>query len=100
MPKQRRYPKRQPAPKVAPRRACYSIADNDVLGIEFDARFKGQENYSRLFFIPEGDKLYLWRIDRRPEKFVKIPITSISPKRKDSLIKVWQGQLSEELAKA
>jgi hypothetical protein len=100
MPKQKRYEKRKPQPKIEPRRASYTIADNDIWGVEFDAKFKGLETYSRLFFIPEGDRLYCWKTDRRPEKFVKIPITSISVKRKGALLEVWQSQLSEEVVTA
>ena len=97
MSKQRRYPKRKLQPRIEPRRACYCITDLDVLGLEFDVKVKGQETYARLFFIPEGDRLYCWKTDRRPEKFVKVPVGSISQKRKASLLEVWNGQPSEEL---
>jgi hypothetical protein len=86
--------------KISPRRPSYSIANHDLCGVELDVRFKGQENYSRIFFVPETDKLYLWRYDRQPERFVKIPITSISEKRKQSLLEVWNAQPIEEVAAA
>jgi hypothetical protein len=100
MSKQQRHEKRKPQPKVEPRGANYTIADNDVWGVEFDAKFRGQENYSRLFYGPTSDKLYLWKIDRRPEKFVKIPTASISVKRKGALLEVWEKQPSDALETA
>jgi hypothetical protein len=96
MPKLKRYEKRKPQPKLEPRRTSYSIGDRDVWGIEFDARFKDETVYSRLFFIPAADHLYRWMIDRRPERFVQIPITSISQKRKAALLKVWNAVATEE----
>jgi hypothetical protein len=93
----KRHEKRKPAPKLEPRRACYSIGDLDLWGIEFDARFKDETVYSRLFFIPASNTLYRWMIDRRPEVFVKIPIRSISEKRKVSLLRVWEGGPAAEL---
>ncbi|MBW4516024.1 MAG: hypothetical protein KME11_12470 [Timaviella obliquedivisa GSE-PSE-MK23-08B] len=96
MTKQQRYEKRQAQPKIAPRRISYSIADSDVWGIEFDAKFRGEEVYSRLFFIPTSDSLYCWMTDRRPEQFVQIPMRSISAKRKTALLQVWQGQPTEQ----
>jgi hypothetical protein len=96
MPKQKRYEKRKPQLRIEPRRASYTIADCDVLGVEFDPKFRGEEVYTRLFFIPEGDRLYCWKIDRRPERFVKVPINSISAKRRTALLEVWQGQPTEQ----
>lgn len=90
----KRHEKRQPAPKLQPRRANFSIGDRDVWGIEFDARFTGEEHYSRLFYVPCADLLYRWRVTQRPEVFVRIPIKSISEKRKASLLRVWEGEPS------
>jgi hypothetical protein len=80
--------------KTKPRRTSYSIGDRDVLGIEFDAKFKGEEMYSRLFFVPVTDSLYRWMCDRTPQQFTQIPVTSISQRRKDALLEVW-GQTRE-----
>jgi hypothetical protein len=96
MPRFKRYPKRKPKTKLDPRRTSYSIGDRDLWGIEFDAKFKDETVYSRLFFIPAADQLYRWMVDRRPEQFVQIPITSISKKRKASLLQVWDGAATEQ----
>jgi hypothetical protein len=92
----KKYQKRQPRAKLEPRRACYCIGDLDQWGVEFDAKFKEEEVYSRLFYIPAADHLYRWMIDRRPEVFVRIPIKSISEKRKSSLMALWEGSRAEE----
>jgi hypothetical protein len=92
--KYKKHEKRQPAPKLQPRRANFTIGDRDVSGIEFDAKFQGEE--SRLFYIPVTDALYRWRLDLRPERFARITVKSISEKRKASLLAVWEGQPPEE----
>lgn len=92
MPKFKKYQKRQPSPKLQPRRACYWLGDRDVAGVEFDAKFTGETHYSRLFYVPEKNHLYQWMIDRRPECFVRISVKSISEKRKDSLLAVREGE--------
>jgi hypothetical protein len=88
----KKHEKRKPRPKLEPRRACYCIGDLEQWGVEFDARFKDEQVYSRLFYIPVTNALYRWMIDRRPEVFIKIPIRSISEKRKESLLRVWNGE--------
>jgi hypothetical protein len=88
----KKYEKRKPRPKLEPRRANYCIGDLDLWGIEFDAKFNSEDVYSRLFYIPTADTLYRWMLDRRPEVFVKIPLSSISEKRKASLLRVWNGE--------
>jgi hypothetical protein len=77
------------AEKIKPKRAVYVIAGQDVCGIEFDARFNGEEEFSRLFYVVSTDSLYRWMLDRTPQMFEKIKTSSISQRRKESLLKAW-----------
>lgn len=77
------------AEKIKPQRAIYVIEGQDVCGIEFDARFSGEEEFSRLFYVVSSDSLYRWMLDRTPQSFERIKTSSISQRRKESLLDAW-----------
>jgi hypothetical protein len=89
-------PRSGPKVKCPPTKCSYTIADQDVWGVEFDAKLAGQD-YSRLFYVPSTNKLYQWRRDVEPQRFVYVK-SKLSEKRMESLRKAWLAGAEKILA--
>jgi hypothetical protein len=74
--------------KIPPTIALHYIAEVLKEGIEFTARYTGQEELHRFFFVTPTASLYRWHEKRRV--FEPVPLTSMSEKLHGKLITLWE----------
>jgi hypothetical protein len=86
--------------KIQPRIITYVIKGKDLKGIEFDAKFKGEDHFTRYFFVPELDALFRWNVGYTKQEFLPCPLTFMSGKRRTELMEIWEKRGTEKKVKA